>query len=286
MGTQRFGVLVGVDQSECGRLALDWAVADAAGWGGRLTVVHVVDLPQIADVPLSAELLAAADRNGQHVVDAALVRARRAAAGLAVEAQLVSGHPAAELLRLAGSAAEVVLGSRGHGGFGSLLLGSTAAQVAAHAPGPVVVVRGQGTNGGSVVVGVDGSDRAEAALEYGFGYAARHGLPLHALHLCPIHVAMPPYALPPLHVDVDRVHADAEHFVSQAVDSWSVKHPEVSATWTVADGSAVRGLVEASRGSSLLVVGCRGYGGLTGMLLGSVSQAAVRHAHCPVAVAR
>ncbi len=66
-------------------------------------------------------------------------------------------------LRATEKAELTVIGSRGHGGFASLLLGSVSQQVATHASGPVVVVRGR-TNitGGPVVVGVDGSDGSDA----------------------------------------------------------------------------------------------------------------------------
>lgn len=288
MEEHRLGVLVGLDRSECSRQALDWAVADAAARGSRLTVAYVLDVHRIGDVPMSAGVLAIAERNGQQTLDEALEQAGRAAPGITTEARSVSGNPAGELLRLAETADEVVLGSRGHGGFATLMLGSTAGQVAAHASCPAVVVRGGATAGGPVIVGVDGSERGEAALEYGFGYAARHGLPLHALHLCPSPVTLSPYAMTPVnqYVDMDRAREDAGRAVGQAVDRWSAKHPEVAATWSVADGAATQGLVEASEGASLLVVGCRGHGGFAGMLLGSVSQAAIRHAHCPVAVAR
>jgi nucleotide-binding universal stress UspA family protein len=55
---------------------------------------------------------------------------------------------------------------------------------------------------------------------------------------------------------------------------------------TIAVGHPAGALLAASAGSTLLVVGSRGHGGFAGMLLGSVSQAALRHARCPVAVAR
>jgi len=284
MDAQRLGVLVGVDGSQCGQRALDWAAVDAAARGTGLTVVHVLEAWRTPEVPLAPNLRTVADRGGQKTVDAAVVRARHATPDTPVKGQLVRGNPAAELLRLAAGAAQVVIGSRGIGGFAAMLLGSVGAQVAAHAPCPTVVVRGHPRDGGQVTVGVDGSERGEAALEYGFGYAARHGLGVQALHLYPNYVLMPPY--PTMPDDLERVRADATRFVQEALGRWAAKYPDVPADWTVTQGGAAHHLIDASEGSSLLVVGCRGHGGFAGLLLGSVSQAAVRNAHCPVAVAR
>jgi nucleotide-binding universal stress UspA family protein len=282
MQAQRLGVLVGVDRSECGQWALDWAIQDAAARASVLTVAHVVDLPRVADVPLSSELLDAATRQGRQMLDAVVGRSRRTHPGLEISSRLASGSPAAQLLLLAADADQAVLGSRGHGGFASLVLGSTAAQVAAHASCPVVVVRGSATAGGPVLVGVDGSDRSEAALDYGFAFAARHGLPLHAMHIYPNYATMLAY---PMLLDMEQVRADAEYVLSQTLDRWSAKHPDVPVTSLAGEGTPARRLAEASEDASLLVVGSRGHGGFAGMLLGSVSQAVVRHAHCPVAVA-
>jgi nucleotide-binding universal stress UspA family protein len=284
MQAQRLGVLVGVDRSECGQQALGWAVQDAATRGSVLTIAHVVDLPRIADVPLSSELVDAAARAARQMLDAAVGRSHRTHPRLEIGSRLASGSPAAELLRLAADADQLVVGSRGHGGFASLLLGSTAAQLAAHASCPVIVVRGSATAGGPVVVGVDGSDRSEAALDYGFAYATRHGLPLHALHVYPNYPTMVAYPMAP--IDMQVVRDGAELFLSQAVTQWSAKHPDVPATHQVAEGTPAHALANTSKNASLLVVGSRGHGGFAGLLLGSVSQAIVRHAHCPVAVAR
>jgi nucleotide-binding universal stress UspA family protein len=151
-----------------------------------------------------------------------------------------------------------------------------------------VVVRGRTTPGGRVIVGVDGSDQAETALEYGFAHADRHGLPLLALHVyTPDAYAYPmaptPYLVPQ---ELDRIRADAAHATEELVSRWSAKYPDVRTDWAVEEGQAAHQLVDASREAALLVVGSRGHGRLVGMVLGSVSQAAVRHAHCPVAVVR
>ena len=284
MDTQRLGVLVGVDGSDCGQRALDWAATDATARGTMLTVVHVLEVLPTPEVPLAPGLRTAADRRGHKTTDAAVVRARHATPGLAVNGLLVHGNPAAQLLRLAAAAEQVVLGSRGIGGFASLLLGSVGAQVAAHAACPTAVVRGDPPAGGRVTVGVDGSERGEAALEYGFAHAARHGLGVQAMHLYPSYVLMPPY--PTMQDDLRRIRVEVSRYVQEALGRWAVKYPDVPAEWAVDQGGAAHHLVEASEGSSLLVVGCRGHGGFAGLLLGSVSQAAVRHAYCPVVVAR
>ena len=60
--------------------------------------------------------------------------------------------------------------------------------------------------------------------------------------------------------------------------------PTVPVREIVRQGSAARELVQASQGAQLLVVGSRGHGGFTGLLLGSVSSASAEHAHCPVLI--
>lgn len=284
--------LVGVDGSDGAARALDWATADAAARGAGLTAVCdtepwptpwlLVSGDPAAPAPFDADLRSVLDLQGQQILDGAVAQARDAAPGLPIERLVVHGDPAAELLRLAATAEQVVLGSRGHGGFAGLLLGSVATHLTMHAPCPVVVVRGRSHSAGPVIVGVDGSPSSETALEYGFAHAARHGLKVQVLHAYPEVLLMPPYPLAP--VNVDRLRDSARAAVRDALGRWAGKFPDVPADSAVASGPAARRLVEASEGSALVVVGRRGHGGFAGLLLGSVSQALVRHAHCPVAV--
>jgi nucleotide-binding universal stress UspA family protein len=288
MDAQPMGVLVGVDGSACAQQALVWAAADAAARGTGLTVAAVVELPQLADVPITAQLLDTAARTGRIIADKAAVRARAMTPGTAVDSRVSTGGAAAELLRLATGAEEVVVGSRGDGGFAALLLGSVGCQVAAHADRPVVVVRGDATTGGAVVVGIDGSDHSELALEYAFGYADRHRLPLLALRVDAPDVFMYPMVPTPYPVpqELARIRTEITLATEEVVGRWAAKHPGVRVESAVRAGQPTEQLIEASREAALLVVGSRGHGRLSGMLLGSVSQAAVRHAHCPVAVVR
>lgn len=177
---------------------------------------------------------------------------------------------ASALITESRGAAAVVVGHRGLGGFAELLLGSTGSQVAAYASGPVIVVRPHPA-GGPVIVGVDGSAGCQPALEFAFAEAASRDLPLVAVYV---------------HTEVAAADAPAaEALLDAAVAPWAARHPRVPVRRQVWPGSdPEQALVDGSRGASLMVVGSRGRGGFAGLLLGSVSQALVHHARCPVAV--
>ena len=140
----------------------------------------------------------------------------------------------------------------------------------------MTVVRGEPDARHEVVVGVDASDRGQRALEYAFSYAARHGMWVHAIHA--VHGRRTP--LPPEDQQAGR------ELVADAVAPWALKYPAVEIETTIAVGTAAAALRQASQGAALLVLGSRGHGGFAGLLLGSVSLTMLRHAHCPVVVAR
>jgi nucleotide-binding universal stress UspA family protein len=141
-------IVVGVDGSAESRAALAWALAEARLRGARVLAVHAWTAPEAYafDAP-TATMPAMADalrQVGERVLESA-VSETVAAAGVdvPVERRVVDAGPAEALLAAAGDAALVVVGSRGRGGFASLLLGSVSHQVAQHAPCPVVIVRGE-----------------------------------------------------------------------------------------------------------------------------------------------
>jgi nucleotide-binding universal stress UspA family protein len=279
---QSLGVLVGVGESGQSLRGLDWAARQAVLSGGMLTVLHVLlyDRPEL---PLPDYVRAQLADRGRSLLDQAVRRARQADRHLAVEGRLERGHAAEVLLGMAGGAVEVVVGSRGIGGFARLRLGSVGAQLAAHAVCPVTVVGAAGADRSEVVIGVDGSASGRAALDYGFRFAADRRLRVHAVHGCP---AGTPGVLYPAGSAPADARAAARRLIADAVGPWRVKYPDVPVRTTVAVGHPAATLVEAARGSTLLTVGSRGHGGFAGLLLGSVSQAVLRHAPCPVTVAR
>jgi nucleotide-binding universal stress UspA family protein len=138
-------IVVGVDGSAASSAALDFAAAEAALRGARLRAVCVWEIPVTAFgdgmVPTVApDMFDAYRAHAEEVVDEALARVHAAHPAVACEKAVVEGLPAGVLVEEAEDAAMVVVGSRGRGGFKSLLLGSVSQQVVHHARCPVVVV--------------------------------------------------------------------------------------------------------------------------------------------------
>jgi nucleotide-binding universal stress UspA family protein len=225
------------------------------------------------------------------LLDAATL-ARAIAPGIEVSTELVVCAAAARLIEESQDAAMIVVGSRGLGGFTGLLVGSVGVQVSSHAHCPVVVVRygppdeEPGPAAGRVVAGVDGSASSEAVLEFAFEEAAMRGAGLTVMHAWTAPVSTGPGDLLPLVYDVDSVNEDEARLLSELLAGWQEKYPDVPVRRLVLHRPPAKELVRLSRGAELLVVGARGRGGFRGLLLGSVSHAAIQHASCPVAVVR
>ena len=139
---------------------------------------------------------------------------------------------------------------------------------------------------GGVLVGHDGSDCAQEALQWAAALAVRAGYPLHVLRAWRMTTAPKPATLeagyvPPLEDFEKAVLEELEaHVAAAGLD------PQLSVTCHVTHGSPARGLIESAARADVLVVGARGRGGFAGLVLGSVSDQCVRHAPCPVTVVR
>jgi nucleotide-binding universal stress UspA family protein len=143
-------IVVGVDGSDHARRALLWAADEARLRGADLHVVHVWQQPLLylfdeSWVPEEGAQTVWAkygEQAGERLA-AFLSEQGDALQGIEVEPAVVEGVPAEALLEAARDAALLVVGSRGHGGFAGLPLGSVGQQVAAHAACPVVIVRNE-----------------------------------------------------------------------------------------------------------------------------------------------
>ncbi|WP_171113540.1 universal stress protein [Streptomyces gossypiisoli] len=175
------GMQVGVDGSGRSLRALVWATQEAALRRCPLRIIHVV--PPAHEYATTAEGRAWEEsQRDQGIVAEATAIALDAHPDLDVTSAVPSGAPAPVLLAEAEHAHTVVLGAKGRGGFGSLLLGSVALQVVGHAASPVVIVNHITIGHRRIVVGVDGSEYSDAALAYAFQQASLRGAQLQALH--------------------------------------------------------------------------------------------------------
>jgi nucleotide-binding universal stress UspA family protein len=138
-------IVVGVDGSEHGEHALNWAVQEAKLRGAQLRLVSAWHVPAVVyggpgfAPQLEEPLDKTFEEVAEEVVEAAAKRAREA--GVEADPTVMQGHAAEVLIEESGRVGLLVVGSRGHGGFAGLLLGSVSAQCAHHAKCPVVIVR-------------------------------------------------------------------------------------------------------------------------------------------------
>ncbi|MFI7700604.1 universal stress protein [Nonomuraea sp. NPDC049480] len=278
-------IVVGVDGSRAGLEAAGWAAREAALRGVMLKVVHAMpgwalETPERGQYGGVARWM----RENAHVVLAAGVdRARREAPEVDVKFEPLPGDPRPALVRCAADAELLVVGSHGLGGFRGLLLGSVAQGVAGHAPCDVVVVREVRPPRSEVVVGVDGSPAGDKAVGFAFAEAALRGVPLRAVHgWSSLDLRDGFMPLP----DDGEVEKGEVRLLDQALSGWIDRYPGIEVVQEVVHGHPADVLRHASQDAALLVVGSHGYGQLAGMLLGSVSQAVLHHAYCPVAVVR
>jgi nucleotide-binding universal stress UspA family protein len=287
-------VVVGVDGSESALHAVRWAAREAVRRNAPLRLVHVCHLAPVRhpkQVPPPLDYQAAILDQGRHWLTEAEEAARRAAPGLVMTADLRDGGAADVLVAESRTAQLVVLGSRGLGGFTSLLVGSVAVALSAHAHSPVVVLHAATADGippeaGPVVVGVDSSELSDAALTFAFEAAAARGVPLVALHTWLDVTMAGAWTVLPGTVDWDWLQDQEEQRLAERIAPWRDKFPHVEVRPLVVRSRPERALLEHAAGAQLIVVGSRGRGAFAGFGLGSVSQVLLHHAECPVAVAR
>ncbi|MFB8771905.1 universal stress protein [Streptomyces broussonetiae] len=286
-------VIVGVDGSESSLHAVEVAALEARLRGVPLRIVHAFGHPT-GHLPTGTPPWNPAGHGLEPMVHGTLARAEenahKAAPGIEVDRSVVAGD-AFEVLEVESrSASLTVVGSRGLGGFAGLLLGSTAVHLAAHGTCPLLVARGRPDPVGAVLLAVDGSEAGEAAVAFAFTEAALRGAPLVAVHVWNTWSERayegPGDPLSAVVADADDLREAEQRLLDDTVARWQRRFPQVAVERRLLRSRVRPALIEASRSAQLLVTGARGHGGFTGLLLGSVSQALLHHAHCPVAVVR
>ena len=274
-------VVVGYNGRKHSRDALLWAAEEAVRRDAPLLVVYAANYPGMTLGPgrgLLEPEPGALDA-AQEVTTFGVAEALEAFPELRVAGATEVTSPSEALTEASADAQLLVIGTRGHGRVAGALLGSVAFAVAASARCPVVVVTGDPTNRSAgpehrVVVGADGSAPAIAAVTFAAERAAMSSADLEIVVCTGDH---PDF-------ESAELRASAEQIARAAAIRLRDGRPGLTVTTRVEDSPAERVLVDASADAGLVVVGTRGRGAFTGMLLGSVSHAVIHGAHCPVAV--
>lgn len=281
MPTINAPIVVGLDGSESSLVALDWAAEEAAatGWPLRLVIAY-------EEAPLIPVMVA---RTAREAAEGILREARAhlevlGHGDLSVSTMAHHGFPRWVLLREAAGARALVVGHEGVGRFTGLVLGSTSLACATHARVPVVVVPQTWAPGSReqriITLGVDGSPRCQAAIEFAFTTASRWKARIVAVVGLQL-----PEPVPEVAYSVDeQAKAQAAGMLAEQLAPWRSKFAGVQVTEVVAAGHPAAVIADHAEGADLVVVGGRGHGVVTGMLLGSVARAVLHHVDRPIAV--
>lgn len=288
MDAIRRSTVVGVDASPEADDALDWA-RSITGIDDRIVVVHAWELPLVTGYDMvvtvdPAEIEQLSRQGLQELVDRVdddrvvpVTRQGHAGRALVTEAEETN----ADL---------IVVGHRGKGRM-SMMLGSTANYVLHHTERPVVVIRGEhDTPPRRVVVGVDDHDLDDGhdnesvrALRWACSLPGVEEVRVvHSWFLPALAVGM----FATVATELESMDAGATEIVERVMSAAGPPPDGVRMFGEAVRGTPGFALIEASRDADLVVVGSRGRGGFSGLLLGSTSAEVAAHSHAPVAVIR
>lgn len=279
-------ILVGVDGSHASCKATWWAANYAKHAGLTLQIVCAYSLPSYAAVSFDATYTAMGDDNAAHSdAQEILSKAKAIADEQGVEAAtlIVTGDPASVFVELSRNYNLIVIGNRGKGGLAERLLGTTSSSLPAYAYCPIVVVPYTDDDGNlmhlnntitKVAVGSDESKWGLKALEIAADFADVWGAELDVIS-----------AVPNMKGSEDEgVMASFKEDLDVRIKPLEESHPNLTINKQIVPGPAVGALTKASYDHDVVVVGSRGRGGFTGLLLGSTSQGLLQHAVGPVYV--
>lgn len=286
----KYGVLVCVDGSEASDAAVAWATHEAAMRKMPLTIMHAAE-PVVVGWP-AGRLHASMPEWQRDHVDVVIAQAREAydtaakdCTAVEPEWEVLYARTVPTLIDASKDAWMIVVGSQGMGALGRLLLGSVTTSLLHHAHCPVVVIhcapRSSITIDRPVLLGIDGSPASEAATALAFDEASRRASGLVALHAWS-DVGM----FPILGMDWHERKDQGQEILSERLAGWRDQYPEVVVTQQLVCDQPARWLIKESASAQLVVLGSRGRGGFSGLLLGSVSSTVAQLTTTPLVVVR
>jgi nucleotide-binding universal stress UspA family protein len=271
-------------------------------WPDGTAITLVTALERRADL-FGAPDFAVAPQNSEEAEGALLAdlqdMLRAAAAPLRgghrqIDTRVVRGRPASALIDEAQSLQPdlIVIGNRGHGPFATLLLGSVSTEVVDHAPCPVLVARHPAVS--RLVVGADGSESGQRAVDILSGWPIFRDLPARVVAVCPpaggwtstISSTFYPAWTDSHDTTVDERRRQLAEIVTRA--EGQLAHAGLRPSSEIREGDPAEQLILAARddGADLIVVGSRGLSTLPRLLLGSVARKVLLHADASVLIIR
>lgn len=276
-------ILIGVDGSDHGRKALAWGLERAKQYGATVELLHVADDSFLSE---SAAFLSEAQRASEQMLEAEIEYARSLGFTGEITGTAVVGHPIAEVEEASKRGDLLVLGAHTGSKFAGSLFGTRAVKIAATAHCPVAVIPAEDNGEGrGVVVGVDGSEASRTAVAFAAEEASKRGVPLIAVFAW----------MPPLTPGLEYLWSEelitsqrsaAEEQIAIGLAGLAERYPDLEIHREIVQAPPVSALVNAAEKAELVVVGSRGRGGLSRLLLGSVSHGVLQALPCPVVVTR
>ncbi|MBR7828031.1 universal stress protein [Actinospica sp. MGRD01-02] len=293
-------IIAGVDGSDSAMHAALWAAREARCRGVPLLLTHALHMPEVAVPPIEpADYAQKQQRAGSKLVTETAAKVSTQFPDVVVEAETSLLSPVHRLSDVSAPDQLVVTGTRGHGGFVGMLIGSVSRALAMHARGPIVVVRGPEPEhaNGPVVLGV-GLDPNDSAIEFAFEAARCYGAPLRVVRawVPPMPVAglgLPgaaamgmaggPGALPTPSTMEDSDEQEADDAM-RAVEPFRRRYPDVQTEIVAHIGNAVPVLTGQCAATRLIVVGAHRRHGPFAVGAGYVVEGLLAHSPVPVAV--
>jgi nucleotide-binding universal stress UspA family protein len=290
--SEDLGIVVGVDGSTASTAAVRWAARRASKRNTGLTIVHASPpvVPETSLVewsgPTPSDVMRAQEEQARRLIHDAAKTANDTAGGLRIQAKVILTAPVPALLELSNDAQIVVVGRRGRSALAGVLLGSVSIATIHRARCPVAVINDEppaeaASTDAPVLVGIDGSPASERATAIAFDEASWRGVELVALHAA---YDSDPFGIHQL--EWAAAEPKANEALAERLAGWQERYPDVRVRRVVVFDRPAHHLVEQAKTAQLVVVGTRGHGEFTELLLGSVSAAVVQATRTPVIVAR
>lgn len=277
-------VVVGVNGSARSEAALAWALRRAARHKLPVIAVHAVDDRWLSPDFGYYELIR---DSGLELLKKVLASARGLAPDVAVDVELRHGSVGAVLRDASNKASMLVVGAHNKHFFDGGPLTDRALQVVASSDSPVAVVPpARVTDGRGVVVGVDGSEESLQAVAFAAAEADREGDELTAV-LAFRTPARWVENRPPASALAGTISEENKVVLAESVAGLRDKYPDLVVNQRLeTDTEPARALVASAREARLLVIGSRGRGAFSRMVLGSTAHAVLLHVPCPTIVTR